>query len=482
MKRWWLFGLALALTFVLVGGEFWHWQRLDRQRTPDAAWTESRVATPATYQLPVGQDAEVRPNRGALIPQDDGTLRYVEEADVPLDERGLQGYLRGYQTAAEGSDQRAEMRAEIERWLSTQYDQHLSRHVQQVEELETRVARLRQQLERRQAAKARLVELRLELMLSQADGLGWPDDPSDSSVNPFVQRPTRVLPGPMPYGLGPGGQGGPNYGTPMLPAGGTLPADGGNANSGNPFGTSLPGPPAFDRQGYSVPSEVARPYADGLPAFGQANKPLSESELLELFPQPQPQRRSSSNSPFMTDQDSVSQALKHTLLAVHNYHDVYQKLPFRHHAADDPQDHNDLSWLVRVLPYIDVHLAELFSQFDMSQSWDSPQNRPLLEKMPAILGQGTQTQLRWVPSYVENFRDITDGLSNTIALIHGGPPINWTENKPLSQLETLELFLSLAPGQELIVGMYDGSIRRLTRDNTSEATFEAMLTPNGGER
>jgi hypothetical protein len=177
------------------------------------------------------------------------------------------------------------------------------------------------------------------------------------------------------------------------------------------------------------------------------------------------------------------------MLAVHNYYDAYQKFPFRHHAADDPQDHNDLSWLVRVLPYLDADedTAELFSQFDLSQSWDSPKNRPLLDKMPSILGQGSlgpgsQTQLRWVPSYVKKFGDITDGASNTIALIHGGPAVNWTENKPLTQEEALELFLALAPGQELVVGTYDGSVRRLTRDNTTQATFEAMLTPNGSEQ
>jgi hypothetical protein len=196
-----------------------------------------------------------------------------------------------------------------------------------------------------------------------------------------------------------------------------------------------------------------------------------------------------SDSPFTTEQDLATKAIWQAMLAVHNYYDVYQKFPFRHHAADDPQDHNDMSWLVRVLPYLDggKDTAELYSQFDLSQSWDSPQNRPLLEKMPSILGQGSlgpgsQTRLRWVPSYAKKFGDITDGASNTIALIHGGPAVNWTENKPLTQEEALELFLSLAPGQELVVGMYDGSVRRLTRDNTTQATFEAMLTPNGGER
>jgi len=515
MKRWWWLGLSLALTLVLVGGALWYGDWVDRQRIPVAGWTGNRVATPATYQVPGGQAAESRSLQQTVLPHP-ATLRHVEEADVPagqtspngatyvdrwlqhadgtaevwrelsestsavpaMEPQVLQGYLRGYQTAADGSEQRAEMRAEIERWLSNQYDQHLSRHEQQVEELEARVAKLRQQLERRQAAKAKLVELRLELMLSQADGLGWPGDPGDLNFNSFTPRPIQVLLPDGTLGLVPGGLGGPN----SPPGGAVLP--------GRLPGPQLPRQGAFDSQGYSVPNEAARPFTDGPPANWTENQPIGPKESLELSaslaPGHEPERPSASNSPFITDQDMAVTALKQALLAVHNYEDVYKKLPFRHHAAEDPQDHHDLSWLVRVLPYMSPdmnrEMAELFSQFDMSRSWDSPQNRPLLDKMPAILGQGRLTQLRWVPSYVKKFSDITDGLSNTIALIYGGPAINWTENQPLSQEDAVELFVSLAPGQELIVGMYDGSVRRLTRDNTSQATFEAMLTPNGGER
>ena len=42
------------------------------------------------------------------------------------------------------------------------------------------------------------------------------------------------------------------------------------------------------------------------------------------------------------------------------------------------------------------------------------------------------------------------------------------------------MFLALKPGETMIVGMYDGSVRRISSDMKVE-TFEAMLTPNGGE-
>jgi hypothetical protein len=534
MKRMWWYGVGLAVAVALaVGGwairDTWYQDFMAKRNRyelagnvtmaqqqvpvmqPDGSWRYVEQSQPPGLQPPPTEPSRSRPifahpggpatgsveERPLLGPdgrlmieqttrQADGTqvIRRFPADGRPnsaaaTDNQVLQSYLRAYQAAPEGSEQRANMRAEIERGLSVQYDQHLSQHVQQVEELEARVAKLRQQLDRRQAAKARLVELRLELMLSQADGLGWPEGPGDLNLNPSYPQSRPGMPsqpgtnhyGSLPTGLFPNN----NFSDSSSGS-----AGGFGVAPGQPSISSLPaevGPQTFDRQGYSLPTEEARPISVDPPATTPA--PAAAPAL-------EPQRPTPSGSPFTTDQDLATKTIWQSMLAVHNYYDVYQKFPFQHHAADDPQDHNDLSWFVRVLPYLDggEDKAELFSQFDLSQSWDSPQNRPLLEKMPAIFGQGPgpQTQLRWVSSDVKKFGEITDGASNTIALIHGGPPVNWTENKPLTQEEAMELFLSLAPGQELVVGMYDGGVRRLTRDNTTQSTFEAMMTPNGGER
>lgn len=597
MKRMWWFGVGLSVVVALaVGGwairDTWYQDLMTKRNRyelagnvtmaqqqvpvlqPDGSWRVVEQPQPSSgpilppgpgNSVPVfanpggsylgnvqeravtGPDGNVYVERTLQRP--DGTTERSQQLlqsprELPVTAmREMQAYLQAYQAAPEGSEQRAKMRAEIERGLSEQYDRHLSQHVQQVEELEARVAKLRQQLDRRQAAKARLVELRLELMLSQADGLGWPEGPGDLNLNPSYPQSRPLMPsqpGTNQYGSVPsssfpnsglpspnntfGGQSSGNPGgvgvapgqppinnnsslripsdpnspgfalglSPLQPGAPPAPefqpstpqqVPGGNFRPNDSSlhnDSSLPtevGPQTFDRQGYSLPTEEARPIPVDPPATTPA--PAAAPAL-------EPQRPTPSGSPFITDQDLASNVIKQSMLAVHNYYDVYQKFPFRHHAADDPQDHNDLSWLVRVLPYLDggEDTADLFSQFDLSQSWDSPQNRPLLEKIPAILarGPGSQTQLRWVPSYVKKFGDITDGASNTIALIHGGPQVRWTENMPLTQEEALELFLSLSPGQELVVGMYDGSVRRLTRDNTTQSTFEAMLTPNGGER
>lgn len=589
MKRMWWYGLGLAVALALGGWairDTWYQDFMTKRNRyelagnvtmtqqqvpvlqPDGSWRYVEQSQPPGLQPPPAEPSRSRPiyahpggpatgsveERPLLGPdgrlvieqttrQADGTqvIRRFPADGRPnsaaaTDNQVLQAYLRAYQAAPEGSEQRVKLRAEIERGLSEQYDRHLSQHVQQVEELEARVAKLRQQLDRRQAAKARLVELRLELMLSQADGLGWPEGPGDLNLNPSYPQTRPLMPsqpgtnhfGSLPPGRVPnglpapnntfGGQSSGNSGgfgvapgqppinnnsslripsdpnspgfalglSPLQPGAASAPEFRPSTPQQGPAGnfrlddSSLPtevGPQTFDRQGYSLPTEEARPIPVDPPATTPA--PAAAPAL-------EPQRPTPSGSPFTTDQDLATKTIWQSMLAVHNYYDVYQKFPFRHQAADDPQDHNDLSWLVRVLPYLDggTEKAELFRQFDLSQSWDSPQNRPLLEKVPAILvqGQGSQTQLRWVSSDVKKFGEITDGASNTIALIHGGPPVNWTENLPLTQEEALELFLSLTPGQELVVGMYDGSVRRLTRDNTTQSTFEAMLTPNGGER
>ncbi|MDP1561978.1 MAG: DUF1559 domain-containing protein [Pirellulaceae bacterium] len=166
--------------------------------------------------------------------------------------------------------------------------------------------------------------------------------------------------------------------------------------------------------------------------------------------------------------------VRQSILSMINYESSRNEFPFHARPGQSPE----LSWRVRVLPFLEE--VELYKQFDHTQPWDSEINRPLLELMPRMFGEGTETGLQWVQSDVRRIADITDGMSNTIAFIHNAPPVPWTEDRPLTHNDAVRMFLALKPGETMIVGMYDGSVRRISSDMKVE-TFEAMLTPNGGE-
>jgi len=177
---------------------------------------------------------------------------------------------------------------------------------------------------------------------------------------------------------------------------------------------------------------------------------------------------------WANEQSQAMNEVKQASLAVLNYEGVNGRLPFS--AA--PGESNQLSWRVRVLPFLNEEA--LAQRFNLSEPWDSPQNKALLALMPEAFGTGRETSLRWIESDVKNFASITDGTSNTIAFVYSASPVPWTQNKPLSAEEAVELFEALKPNETIVVGFYDGAVSRLDRSTPVE-DFRAMLTPAGGE-
>ena len=205
--------------------------------------------------------------------------------------------------------------------------------------------------------------------------------------------------------------------------------------------------------------------------------------------------------------------LKQITLAMHNYHDANGRFPpavaYRTSnmpgvpgQPNDPRSKPGLSWRVALLPYIEEN--QLYRQFRINEPWDSPHNKALLPRIPKVYvmpGEGpgpnglTKYQVfagPWNPGFggpmsmfqrPEGVRmtDISDGTSNTIAVVEAANGVPWTKPEDLP----FSLNGPLPPlGGRFKKGFHaafaDGFVRFIPKD-TPEQDLKAMITCNGGE-
>ena len=137
------------------------------------------------------------------------------------------------------------------------------------------------------------------------------------------------------------------------------------------------------------------------------------------------------------DRERSVDNLKQLMLAMHQYHDGNNHFPPA--AVYDNDGKALLSWRVLVLPYVDQD--ELFKEFKLDEAWDSEHNKKLLAKMPKIYapprgkhkehstvyqvftGKGTVFE----STQGARIADITDGTSNTIAIVEAAEAVPWTK-------------------------------------------------------
>jgi len=179
-------------------------------------------------------------------------------------------------------------------------------------------------------------------------------------------------------------------------------------------------------------------------------------------------------------------------LAMVNYMSTHNVFPPA--ATVSPDGEPLLSWRVLVLPYLDQQA--LYEKFKLDEPWDSPNNKPLVARMPGVFrcldqpltdtdktiyqvltGPGTLFEMaRWIKPNA-----VTDGFSNTLMVVESNEPIPWTQPGDLK-------FTPGTPIQGLGSGhpggfnatFADGAVRFLP-NSIAPGALEALATRNGNE-
>jgi len=198
---------------------------------------------------------------------------------------------------------------------------------------------------------------------------------------------------------------------------------------------------------------------------------------------------SAANNPVLrsksfAEQASLNNNLKMVLLAMHNHHDVHRTFPAR--------DEGNLSWRVRILPFLE-HGA-LYEQFKLDEPWDSEHNKKLISQMPDVYKTTSADDVTSLMVFFGNgalydgtkpptFRAITDGSSNTIAVIIAGgdKAVPWTKPDDLP-FNPADPYSELGEiGDTLMYATADGAAFRRPKGSVPAETLKALITKSGNE-
>jgi len=199
--------------------------------------------------------------------------------------------------------------------------------------------------------------------------------------------------------------------------------------------------------------------------------------------------------------------LKQIVLAFHNHHDTFGKFPPLHTVDKDGKPLH--SWRVAILPYLEQN--ELYKKIRLDEPWDSEYNKQfhsqcpaffqcpqMVAKNPAIKRDGLTTYSVIVGknAYPEADKKydlymITDGTSNTLAVVERQVPVCWMD--PTQEITQEEAMKGIGKSEKGIAAVhtsgsrmstqtafFDGSTRTIMEHVTLES-LKALITRNGGE-
>jgi beta-lactamase regulating signal transducer with metallopeptidase domain len=220
--------------------------------------------------------------------------------------------------------------------------------------------------------------------------------------------------------------------------------------------------------------------------------PIPWDEIMQT-----PQRaKSSSAGPFAAPAEAGGETsrashdgnnLKMLALAVHNYHDVFQRIPPA--VVIGPDGKTPHSWRVELLPYVNGG-ARLYAAYHQNEPWDSPANKKILEQMPDVFRSPYDDPKSLNSGYYflagpdtaagATFREIRDGLSNTFLFVTAKRNIPWTkpEDIPFDSTQPVPTLGGFVPG-EFAAAMCDGAAYRFQIDRVQNQLKWLIMRNDG---
>ncbi|WP_193789009.1 DUF1559 family PulG-like putative transporter [Zavarzinella formosa] len=213
---------------------------------------------------------------------------------------------------------------------------------------------------------------------------------------------------------------------------------------------------------------------------------------------------------------TISNNLKQIGLGMHNYETVNSGFPTN---SFDANGKPLLSWRVHILPYVEEQ--GLYQQFRLNEPWDSPNNKPLLSRMPKVYAtwaertgkvpMGSKTYYRGfsmsgammepkMANQPQNGKldfgnpfgapkgprmmNVSDGLSNTLLCVEAGESVDWTKPDDLSWApgQPMPSFGGDRKNSDVFIALFgDGFVKPVKKTISSEQ-LKAAITYAGNEK
>jgi len=184
--------------------------------------------------------------------------------------------------------------------------------------------------------------------------------------------------------------------------------------------------------------------------------------------------------------------LKQIGTAMHNHRSAMRRFP-----ADitDEDGKPLLSWRVKILPYVEQ--KPLYDALHLDEPWNSPHNMRLLGSMPDVYRAPRADPPKGGTTYLgvagkdgvfsdprgTRIRDITDGTSNTIAVVQvaDSRAVPWTKPQDFEYDEDDPIAGLVNPwDMQFHAAMCDGSVHAL-HEGLDPQVLKALFTRSGGE-